>query len=501
MNIKEAKEQLKNTVKAYLSRDEYGDWRIPVLAQRPVLLMGPPGIGKTAIAHQAARECGIAMVAYTITHHTRQSAVGLPSIQTGSFQGNTFQITEYTMSEIVASVYKEMEKTGLQEGILFLDEINCVSETLAPTMLQFLQCKTFGNHQIPEGWIIVAAGNPPEYNRSVRDFDIVTLDRVRRIDISEDFPAWKEYAYLRKVHPAILSYLEIKPASFYKVETTVDGKRFVTARGWEDLSRLISACECLNLPVDQNVIGQYLQMPSIAKDFANYLDLYRKYQTDYNVEAILAAQIPEAAVRRLREAPFDERVSALSLLLDAIFSACDAANRADAFVTELHSALRALMASLSQSGSWEGAFDAAASRLSDTLAALRATGNLDKDTLRRKLRVIDTVENYRHSIRAAGARNNEEAGEQLRALFAQAVQQRREAILAASAKLDNAFAFLETTFGESQELVMFLTELTMNGYSMKFIRDNGCAKYTDYNRTLLLGGRQKSILDEIRTTP
>ena len=61
------------------------------------------------------------------------------------------------MSEILSSVYRLMERTGLQEGILFLDEINCVSETLAPMMLQFLQCKTFGNQALPEGWLIVAA--------------------------------------------------------------------------------------------------------------------------------------------------------------------------------------------------------------------------------------------------------------------------------------------------------------------------------------------------------
>lgn len=498
MNIKEAKEQLKNTVKAYLARDEYGDWRIPVLAQRPILLMGPPGIGKTAIAHQAARECGIAMVAYTITHHTRQSAIGLPSIRTGSFKGDQFQITEYTMSEIIASVYKEIEKTGLQEGILFLDEINCVSETLAPTMLQFLQCKTFGSHSVPEGWIIVAAGNPPEYNRSVREFDIVTLDRVRKIDIAEDFGVWKEYAYLRKVHPAILSYLDIKPSSFYKIETTVDGKRFVTARGWEDLSRLISACEALDLPMDENVISQYLQLPAIAKDFANYLDLYKKYQTDYNVNAILAGQVSDTTVRRLREAPFDERLSALSILLDAIFSACDNANQADAFVTELHGALRRLMAALPRANRWEAAFDDVSADLSAALEGMKATGNLEKDVQRRKERIIDTVEGYRQAIRAREAKDAAEAGNLLRALFADAVKERRESILSASAKLDNAFIFLEKTFGESQEMVMFLTELTMNYYSMKFIRDNGCEKYTDYNRTLLLGGRQKSILDEIQ---
>ena len=89
---------------------------------------------------------------------------------------------------------RKMEQTGLANGILFIDEINCVSETLAPTMLQFLQGKTFGNQPVPAGWVIVAAGNPPEYNKSVRDFDLVTLDRVRRIDIEPELSVWQEYA-------------------------------------------------------------------------------------------------------------------------------------------------------------------------------------------------------------------------------------------------------------------------------------------------------------------
>lgn len=79
-----------------------------------------------------------------------------------------------------------MERTGNREGILFLDEINCVSETLAPTMLQFLQNKTFGSHKVPEGWIIVAAGNPPQYNKSVREFDILTKTCITLIFHSPD---------------------------------------------------------------------------------------------------------------------------------------------------------------------------------------------------------------------------------------------------------------------------------------------------------------------------
>ena len=79
MNIQRAKQEIIHTVRAYLAKDEDGEYRIPPVHQRPILLMGPPGIGKTAIMEQAAAECGIALVSYTITHHTRQSAVGLPS--------------------------------------------------------------------------------------------------------------------------------------------------------------------------------------------------------------------------------------------------------------------------------------------------------------------------------------------------------------------------------------------------------------------------------------
>ena len=165
MNIKRAKEEIQNTVRAYLAKDAYGSYRIPQLRQRPVLLMGPPGIGKTQIMEQIAGELGVGLVSYTITHHTRQSALGLPFIREETFGGRSFSVTEYTMSEILAAVWRQMEATGIKEGILFLDEINCISETLAPMMLQFLQCKTFCNQRLPEACVLAVPGNPPEYNK------------------------------------------------------------------------------------------------------------------------------------------------------------------------------------------------------------------------------------------------------------------------------------------------------------------------------------------------
>lgn len=85
---KKAKEDIKNTVRAYLKKNDYGQYSIPSIRQRPMLLMGPPGIGKTQIMQQIAQECNIGLVAYTITHHTRQSAVGLPFIKEKHLMAN-----------------------------------------------------------------------------------------------------------------------------------------------------------------------------------------------------------------------------------------------------------------------------------------------------------------------------------------------------------------------------------------------------------------------------
>ena len=86
MNIGQAKDYIKNSINIYLKKDEYGDYRIPVMRQRPIFLLGAPGIGKTAIMEQIASEMGIALVSYSMTHHTRQSALGLPFIKQKEYE-------------------------------------------------------------------------------------------------------------------------------------------------------------------------------------------------------------------------------------------------------------------------------------------------------------------------------------------------------------------------------------------------------------------------------
>ncbi len=498
MNIKNAKQEIINTVRAYLQRDENGNYRISSIRQRPLLLMGPPGVGKTQIIEQVARECGVALVAYTITHHTRQSAVGLPFIQKKSYGGQEYSVTEYTMSEIIASVYDKIESTGLKEGILFIDEINCVSETLAPTMLQFLQGKTFGNQRVPEGWIIVTAGNPPEYNRSVREFDIVTLDRVRRIDVEPDFAVWKEYAYRQSVHGSIISYLEIRRENFYRMETTPDGILFATARGWEDLSEMIGVCESLALPIGQDLILQYIQNAAVAKDFANYYELYNKYKDDYRVEEILNGQFSDEAITKLRYAPFDEKLSVIGLLLSRLNEQFRQAYLTDQYVETLFGRLKEWKGSIAAAEDTpEAVLIRSAQELERTFKLRkenRQTGRDEETIIRRS---VQTIESYARTLHIADEREPDAAFSLVKEHFETETAKRKEEISAVSAALEHAFAFMEAAFGESQEMVVFVTELTVNFYSARFISENGCDPYYVYNRGLMFAERQQGILKEL----
>ena len=499
MNIKQAKQEIVDTVQAYLLKNEYGEYVIPKVHQRPVLLLGAPGIGKTQIMEQAARECKVALVAYTITHHTRQSAIGLPFISKKEYGGKEYSATEYTMSEIVASIYDRMRETGLTEGILFIDEINCVSETLAPAMLQFLQCKTFGNHEIPEGWVIVAAGNPPEYNKSVRDFDVVTLDRVKKIMVEPDYRIWKEYAYKENIHPAILSYLELRSTCFYQMETTIDGRQFATPRGWEDLSRMMEVYERLNKNITKEVVGQYIQHERISVEFAEYYELYQKYQQDYQIAEILKGKPSEAMVKKVSHAPFDERVSVVNLLFSGVRQAVREVVLQEEVLEKVFEILKLLKEPQEGGKLLE--------RLGDYVDNLRMEreqkqkeGLLERREDRTIRKALDLLENYRLLLKKESGESWEEAFDILRSAFGETRGEWEEAWDQAAASLEYAFDFMEAAFYNSQEMVIFVSGINTDYSCVRFLETYECERYIRYNKDLLFedaGAQIRKRIEEL----
>lgn len=496
MNIKEAKTEIKNAMTAYFTKNEFGEYVIPIEKQRPVFLMGPPGIGKTAIMEQIAQELNVGLISYSMTHHTRQSALGLPFIVQKNYGGKEYSVSEYTMSEIIASVYDMIEETGHKEGILFLDEINCVSETLAPAMLQFLQYKIFGRHKVPDGWIVVTAGNPPEYNNSVHEFDIVTWDRLKRIDVEAHYGVWKEHAVNSGVHPAITTYLDIKKNDFYKIETTVDGKSFVTARGWVDLSDMIKLYEQNGIVVKEQLVSQYLQNKRIAKDFAVYYDLFNKYKSDYQVNSILSGTATEEIRQRAKAAGFDERLSLLGLMLSVVFEGTDQVARQEATLTCLMQALKQYRQDLTNSVlNSKKALEKLIANEQNKIVRGTKSGSLSAEERRISQSLIAVLEEI--------LRKTEEGAKGEQAFFVaketfdnkkQKLQRQTETV---GKQMNNMFIFSAASFGVSQEITIILTELTIHNNAAIFISRYGCEEYFKYNKELLFHERQLELIRKI----
>ena len=498
MDIAEAKQQVKNTVKAYLAKDDAGLYCIAPAEQRPIFLLGAPGIGKTAIMAQVAEELGIGLVSYSMTHHTRQSALGLPFIVHRTYRtGDEFDVSEYTMSEIIASVYDYMEQSGLDNGILFLDEINCVSETLYPSMLQFLQFKTFGRHKVPAGWVVVCAGNPPEYNKSVHEFDIVTLDRLRKIVVQPSFEAWRSYARECAVHPAVMTYLSVCPDDFYLVESTPEGKSFVSARSWSELSSLMQLYEQLDLPIDASVIEQYLQHSEIAERFAQYYELFKKYRSDYQVDAIMAGDAPAEIIERARNAEFDERLALISLLLDSLASRMRSARERAGALEIVRDILRDAKPKFEAGCSVSDAIGDRIKELEEKAAQQADNPTATRETQRLTLSALARLKEILASADQDGKADGAAVLDAIQPTYRTLVDDLQQQAADVSSALDNAFDFIAGTFGEEREMLVFVTELTARHDTSQFIARFGSDSYHEHSTGLSTDTNRDAINEDI----
>ena len=335
--------------------------------------------------------------------------------------------------------------------------------------------------------IIVAAGNPSEYNKSVRDFDVVTMDRIRYIHVETDYYVWKEYAISKHIHPMILSYLELKPNNFYTVSTSVDGMEFVTARGWEDLSYLLYTYEKMHLEISQDTIYEYLHHEDIAEDVFAYYLVYKKYQDDYGIDDILNGNVSSSIYARLFNADFDERVSVVNLVMDGLLRQVHLYSF-EKNCTDL----------------WFGFLKEYRKDMdSSYLDHVKEFVSLYRDKLQQELLnssqkheyefVLEKIQNV---VVDEGLDPKSRFDCSTKPFFKQ--KENMESIESdLKLQIENAFEFMESAFKNGQEMTIFVTNLTMSAEMALYLSSHTIGIYEKYKQVLLIGSQKARLLDEL----
>ena len=181
-----------------------------------------------------------------------------------------------------------------------------------PAILQMLQNKTFGVHSLPEGWLIVAAGNPPRYNQSTSTWRRSTACAAS--SSSRVLPPGSHRCRQRRASGRAELSAAAPGALFLLCSASAAAGEFATTRGWEELSALLLAYEALGYPCTLAQMQQYLHAQGGGCRFCRVLRavpaLCRAASARRNSD--------RHRVGRRRELPFDGRLSVVEFLLHSL---------------------------------------------------------------------------------------------------------------------------------------------------------------------------------------
>ena len=261
---------------------------------------------------------------------------------------------------------------------------------------------------------------------------------------------------------------------------------------------MIKLYEQKDILITEQLVIQYLQNKKIAKGFAVYYDLFKKYRSDYQIDKIMAGKAGKEIVKRAKAARFDERLSLLGLLIDGLVSGIREASAQEGAVLELVNCLKLMRADFVVEKDFTEVVRRRTEAAQKEIAVGKKAGNLSADreyVLNLTIAALD--EQIKLIVEKAPA-SADAAFKLLKSDF----DKRKKALAKMVSQLDgnltNVFQFCEEAFEEgSQELLILVTELTINTYSAHFISKYGCEAYFRHNKDMLFTERKKDILAEI----
>lgn len=252
--------------------------------------------------------------------------------------------------------------------------------------------------------------------------------------------------------------------------------------------------------MDETLVGQYLHCDHVVKEFTAYYKLYCKYKRDYQIEAILSGEASEKTVQKAKNAPFDERLSILGILIERLL--VDIREN-----LELSDVLTVLLAPLKMIG--ERARNGAdISEILDMLAdrqkayetltmQKKEAGALSDIEKRKNRRMIQFLADTQSRVRMESLKDAEAAFDVVKQCFDGQVRSMREENGQVQRRMHALFDFVEQAFLDGNEMLLLVTELTINEYSSRFISMFGSDDFLKHQEEMMLSERQSTLMGKI----
>lgn len=186
----------------------------------PVMLWGPPGVGKSQIVAQIAQHHDIQMI-----------DIRLSQMEPSDLRGIPFRVGEQVEWAIPA-LLPDAHRHGAR-GILFLDEITSAPPSVSAAAYQLILDRRLGAYQIPPGWAIFAAGNRQGDRGVTYSMPAPLANRFSHFEVEAHLDDWVAWAYQHNIDEKIIAFLRFRPELLFNFDPAHNPIAFPTPRSWE----------------------------------------------------------------------------------------------------------------------------------------------------------------------------------------------------------------------------------------------------------------------------
>ena len=238
---------------------------------RPVFIWGAPGIGKSAIVEEFAHSLGLECVSLLGSQLAPEDIIGVPQIKDGFSQ------------------FCPPRSIARQEPyVLFLDELNACTSEVQKAFYSLIHERRIGEYHLPEGSIVLGAGNRAQDNAITRPMSSALINRMFHVELTASPRLWLEWAGQHNIHPYVYDYITSRPDHLWSRPPKSE-EPFSTPRAWHMLSDAIHSWGP-DIDVDSlRVLAAGCLTPQHATQFLAYI---RQIRSQYALDKILSGQQP-----------------------------------------------------------------------------------------------------------------------------------------------------------------------------------------------------------------